>query len=238
MGAGLSPRMAERIELWPVERLVPFEGNARTHGAEQLEQLKASIRQFGFTAPILVDGEAGILAGHGRLLAARELGMEQVPVVVLDHMTAEQRRAYVLADNRLAEKAGWDEQQLAAELGALLEAEFDLNAVGFSEEDLARLTDGLDLGEFEQLSQPLAPGTERAEPEQQSGLGMGLGRGDDDEDGDDGDDVIDRSVALAIVLTPEEMAQWRSAKAELGYSKDKTAFWKLVSAFLEELRNG
>jgi ParB-like chromosome segregation protein Spo0J len=183
MGKALTPRMAERIELWPVERLVPFEGNARTHSAAQLAQLAASIQRFGFLAPILVDGESGILAGHGRLMAARELGMQQVPVVVLDHLTPDERRAYVVVDNKIAENAGWDEERLAAELGALMEAEFDLGALGFSDDDLRRLTDGLELGAFEQLSQPLAPVTERAEPEDQGQGGLGLDR-EQDEDGD------------------------------------------------------
>jgi ParB-like chromosome segregation protein Spo0J len=175
--------MAERIELWPVEQLVPFEGNARTHSAAQVAQLAASIQRFGFLAPILVDGESGILAGHGRLMAARELGMQQVPVVVLDHLTPEERRAYVLADNKIAENAGWDEERLAAELGALMEVEFDLNALGFSDDDLRRLTDGLELGAFEQLSQQLAPGVEHAEPEDQGSPGLGMD-GEEDEDAD------------------------------------------------------
>lgn len=176
MAKGLSPRMAQRIELWPVDRLRPYERNARTHGADQLAQLQASIKEFGFTAPILVDSDDGILAGHGRLEAARALGMTEVPVVVLDHLTAEQRRAYVLADNKLAENAGWDLAVLDAELSGLLEADFDLMSMGFSDDDLKRLQDGLDLGSFEELSQ----GTERAEPEEQPGLGLAPGYGEEE----------------------------------------------------------
>jgi ParB-like chromosome segregation protein Spo0J len=107
-----------------------------------------------------------------------------VPVVVLDHLTPEERRAYVLADNKIAENAGWDEVRLAEELGALMDAEFDLGALGFSDDDLRRLTDGLELGAFEQLSQPLAPVTERAEPEDQGQGGLGLDREQDDKDAD------------------------------------------------------
>ena len=180
MAKGLSPRMAQRIELWPVDRLRPYERNARTHGADQLAQLEASIKEFGFTAPILVDSDDGILAGHGRLEAARALGMTEVPVVVLDHLTAEQRRAYVLADNKLAENAGWDLAVLDAELSGLLEADFDLMSMGFSDDDLKRLQDGLDLGSFEELSQ----GTERVEPEDQGGLGLPLGDGEEEEPDD------------------------------------------------------
>lgn len=168
MRSAFTPAMAQRIELWPVERLVPFENNARVHDDEQVAQIAASIEQFGFTAPLLVDGESGILAGHGRLAAARSLGMVEVPVVVLDHLSPEQRRAYVIADNKLAENAGWDMGKLDAELRVLMTADFDLSAMGFSDEDLQRLEDGLELEQFEELSQ----GFERAEPEQQGGLGL------------------------------------------------------------------
>ena len=176
MGTAFTPAMAQRIELWPIDRLVPFEGNARVHDNAQLEQLQASIAQFGFTAPILVDGQDGILAGHGRLTAAKQLGLAEVPVVVLDHLSPEQRRAYVIADNKLAENAGWDLGKLDAELRGLMAADFDLSAMGFSDDELRRLEDGLELGQFEELSQ----GYERAEPEQQPGLGMMPGAGEDD----------------------------------------------------------
>lgn len=139
--------MSRRIELWHVTRLVPYKKNPRIHSEAQLAQLAASIEEFGFTAPILVDSDDGILAGHGRLEAARLLGLPKVPVVVLDHLTPQQRRAYVIADNKLAENAGWDLDLLALELSAV---EIDPAVLGFGEEDLARLHDGLELGQFEQ----------------------------------------------------------------------------------------
>ena len=108
--------MARRIEIWPADRLAPYARNARTHSPEQVAQIAASIVEFGFVNPVLVDTNAGIVAGHGRLLAARKLGLAEVPVVVLDHLTETQRRAYVIADNRLALNAGWDEALLAEEL--------------------------------------------------------------------------------------------------------------------------
>jgi ParB-like chromosome segregation protein Spo0J len=132
--------MARRIELWPVERLVPYARNARTHSAEQVAQIAASIVEFGFTNPLLVDSSDGIVAGHGRLLAARKLGLVEVPVIVLDHLSETQRRAYVLADNRLALSAGWNDEVLAAELAALENDGFDLGLIGFSEHELADLT--------------------------------------------------------------------------------------------------
>jgi DNA modification methylase len=131
--------MARRIELWPVEELVPYGRNARTHSDAQVAQIAASIAEFGFNNPILVDTGAGIIAGHGRLLAARKLGLEHVPVVVLDHLTETQKRAYILADNKLAEQAGWDEGLLRDELADLREAEIDLEVLGFSEEELRAL---------------------------------------------------------------------------------------------------
>jgi site-specific DNA-methyltransferase (adenine-specific) len=136
--------MAGKLEMWAVDRLVPYERNARTHSPEQVAQIAASIQEFGFTNPILVAADAGILAGHGRLAAAKDMGLAEVPVIVLDHLSAEQRRAYVLADNKLALNAGWDEELLATELQELQLAEFDLSLLGWSDEELADLLPGVD----------------------------------------------------------------------------------------------
>src|SRR5258705_8512575 len=115
--------MAKHIELWPIEKLIPYARNPRTHSDAQIAQIAASIAEFGFNNPILVDTKAGIIAGHGRLLAARKLQLTEVPVIVLDHLTDAQKRAYVIADNQLALNAGWDEALLAAELAALQQEE-------------------------------------------------------------------------------------------------------------------
>ena len=133
------PAMAENIQIWPTERLIPYASNARTHSEEQIAKVAASILEFGFTNPVLVDGRDGIIAGHCRLAAAQKIGMEKLPVVVLDHLSDAQRRAYILADNKLALDAGWDEEVLAAELGRLREESFDLDLTGFSSEELADL---------------------------------------------------------------------------------------------------
>lgn len=133
--------------MWPLERLRPYERNARTHSPEQVRQIAASIQEFGFTNPLLVDGADGILAGHGRLAAAKEMGLADVPVIVLDHLTEEQRRAYILADNQLALNAGWDAELLRAELQDLAEQDFDLSLIGFSDDELADL-----LPEIEELA--------------------------------------------------------------------------------------
>jgi DNA modification methylase len=128
-----------QVERWPVDKLIPFARNARTHSAEQVAQIAASIAEFGFVNPVLIGPDNVIIAGHARLLAARKLGMPEVPVIVLDHLTPTQRRALVIADNRLALSAGWDEEMLRVELAALREDEFDLDLVGFTAEELEEL---------------------------------------------------------------------------------------------------
>jgi hypothetical protein len=124
--------MAEWIEHWPLSRLIPYARNPRTQSDAQVAQIAASIAEFGFLNPILVDTNAGVIAGHGRLQAARKLQLEQVPVIVLDHLTETQKRAFILADNRLSENAGWDDEALSIELQSLSEADFDLDLTGFS----------------------------------------------------------------------------------------------------------
>src|SRR5271169_5740054 len=131
--------MVKHIELWLVEKLIPYSRNPRTHSDAQIAQIAASIAEFGFNNPILVDTKAGIIAGHGRLLAARKLGLTEVPVIVLDHLTEAQKRAYIIADNQLALNAGWDDDLLRAELAALQDEDFNIRLVGFDDEELARL---------------------------------------------------------------------------------------------------
>ncbi len=130
---------ADTLERRPVSALIPYARNARTHSDAQVAQIAASIREFGFTNPVLIDGQDGIIAGHGRVMAARKLGLADVPVLVLDYLTEAQKRAYVIADNKLALNAGWDDEALRAEIEALGEDEFDLALLGFNEEELAAL---------------------------------------------------------------------------------------------------
>src|SRR6266851_2338876 len=137
----ISAAMAQRIELSPIERLIPYERNARTHSDQQIQQIADSIAEFGFTNPILVDTEAGIIAGHARLLAARQLKLKQVPVIVVSHLSDAQKRAYILADNRLALDAGWDDDMLRQELKALEAQGFDLDIAGFNGDELQGLLD-------------------------------------------------------------------------------------------------
>lgn len=128
-----------QVVTWPVEKLIPYARNARTHSAEQVAQVAASIAEFGWTNPILAGADGIVIAGHARLLAARKLGMTEVPVIVLDHLTESQRRALVLADNRLALNAGWDEEMLRVEMAALEENGFNLELVGFTDDEIADL---------------------------------------------------------------------------------------------------
>ena len=131
-----------QVQQWPVEKLIPYARNARTHSEEQVAQVAASITEFGWTNPILIGGDGVIIAGHARLLAARKLRLREVPVIVLDHLSETQRRALVLADNRLALSAGWDEEMLRVELESLKEESFDLDIVGFTAEELEAILAG------------------------------------------------------------------------------------------------
>jgi len=119
------------IQHWPTERLIPYARNPRTHTDEQVAQIASSIVAFGWTKPVLVGADGVIIAGHARVLAARKLGSTEVPVIVLDHLTEAQRRALVIADNRLALNAGWDEEMLRVEIEALREDDFNLDLLGF-----------------------------------------------------------------------------------------------------------
>ena len=125
-----------------VDSLIPYARNARTHSEDQVAQIAASIAEFGFTNPILTDGDKGVIAGHGRLAAARKLALTQVPVIELGHLTAIQKKAYILADNRIAANAGWDEELLKLEIAELDEADFNLDLMGFGDEELERLLNG------------------------------------------------------------------------------------------------
>ena len=131
--------MAQKIELWSIERLQPYEKNARVHSKEQVGQIAASIVEFGFLNPILVDSNDGIVAGHGRLSAAKELALDEVPVVVLDHLTESQKKAYILVDNKLAENATWNEAFLQEEIVALNLQDFDISVLGWDEDEIREI---------------------------------------------------------------------------------------------------
>lgn len=137
--------LLSKIQFWTIEKLVPYtKRNARVHPKDQIDQIAASISEFGFTAPILVDEDSGILAGHGRLAAAKQLKLKKVPVIQFKHLTEVQRRAYMIADNKIPLSAQWDSKKLSSELDALAKSGYDILITGFSEHDIARLADDLD----------------------------------------------------------------------------------------------
>ena len=133
----------DTVERWPLARLIPHARNARTHSEAQVAQIAGSIAEFGFVNPVLVGADGVIVAGHGRVMAARKLGLTEAPVIVLAHLTPTQRRALMIADNQIASQAGWNDEMLAAELAALKDDNFDLELLGFDDADLDRLLAGV-----------------------------------------------------------------------------------------------
>ena len=133
----------DTVERWPLARLIPHARNARTHSEAQVAQIAGSIAEFGFVNPVLVGDDGVIVAGHGRVMAARKLGLTEAPVIVLAHLTPTQRRALMIADNQIASQAGWNDEMLAAELAALKDEDFDLDLLGFDDADLDRLLAGV-----------------------------------------------------------------------------------------------
>ncbi len=142
------PNINIQIELWPIERLIPRANNPRTHSQPQIAAIAASIQEFGWTNPVLVGADDDIIAGRARVLAARKLGMKEVPVILLKHLSEAQRRALVIADNQLSIAcAGWDAEILRIELALLQDADYDLSIVGFDDVELARLLEAQDAAE-------------------------------------------------------------------------------------------
>jgi ParB-like chromosome segregation protein Spo0J len=125
-----------KIEQIKTTALIPYARNSRTHSEAQVAQIAGSIREFGFTNPVLIDAENGIIAGHGRIMAAQKLGLAEVPCIRLDHLTETQRKAYIIADNKLALNSGWDETMLGLELADLRELDFDLDLLGFDGDEI------------------------------------------------------------------------------------------------------
>jgi ParB-like chromosome segregation protein Spo0J len=138
----------------PIADLIPYARNSRTHSDAQVAQIAASIREFGWTNPVLLDGKNGIIAGHGRVMAAQKLGETEVPTIELSHMDDNQKRAYIIADNKLALNAGWDEQMLALEIGDLKDAGYDLNLTGFDLNELQSMDEHDDV-ENDDINSPI-----------------------------------------------------------------------------------
>lgn len=130
------------MEMVAVEKLVPYVNNARTHSPEQITKLRSSLREFGFINPVIIDKDYGVIAGHGRLMAAKDEGIKEVPCVLVDYLTEAQKKAYIIADNRFAQDAGWDEELLRIEIESLQAEAFDVSLTGFEEQEIADLFAG------------------------------------------------------------------------------------------------
>lgn len=142
-----------QIEQIGIATLIPFAKNSRTHNDAQVAQIAASIREFGFTNPVLIDDQNGIIAGHGRVLAARKLKLNEVPCIRLGHLSETQKRAYVIADNKIALNSGWDEQMLKVEINDLQALDFDLNTLGFTESELAAINLEVETGDTDAVKE-------------------------------------------------------------------------------------
>ena len=139
MGANMIP--TKEMKLVDIEKLVPYVNNARSHSQEQINKLRSSIREFGFINPVIIDKDYGVIAGHRRILAAKEEGIKEVPCVFVDYLNEAQKKAYILADNKMALDAGWDEELLRIEIESLEEYGFNIELTGFSEEEISSLFD-------------------------------------------------------------------------------------------------
>ena len=149
------------MRLVSLDKLVPYVNNARTHSAEQINKLRSSLREFGFINPVIIDRDFGIIAGHGRVLAAREEGITDVPCVFVDHLTEAQKKAYIIADNRMALDAGWDEELLRVEIESLQAEAFDISLTGFGDDEIADLF-GKDAGDTKDDDYDLTAALEKA----------------------------------------------------------------------------
>lgn len=150
------------MQLVPLSKLVPYINNARTHSLEQVTKLRSSLREFGFVNPVIIDRDYGIIAGHGRVMAAKEEGIEEVPCVFVDYLTEAQKKAYIIADNRFAQDAGWDEELLRIEIEALQGMDFDVGLTGFNDDEIANLFDANGKSEAEDDDFDLSAALEKA----------------------------------------------------------------------------
>lgn len=155
-------RTTTQMELVSISKLVPYVNNARTHSPEQIMKLRSSLREFGFINPVIIDKDFGIIAGHGRVMAAKEEGIDEVPCVFVDYLTEAQKKAYILADNRMAMDAGWDEELLRIEIEALQGMDFDIGLAGFDDDEIADLFAGEDTSDVEEDDFDLSDALEQA----------------------------------------------------------------------------
>ena len=151
-----------KLEMVKVSELIPYVNNARTHSQEQVNKLRSSLREFGFVNPVIIDADKNVIAGHGRLMAAKEEGITEVPCVLVDYLTEAQKKAYILADNRYAQDAGWDEELLRLEIEALEGMDFDVSLTGFNEDEISDLFAGADTSDTQDDDFDLSDALEKA----------------------------------------------------------------------------
>jgi ParB-like chromosome segregation protein Spo0J len=206
-----------KIEYRNTKDLIPYVNNSRTHSDEQVLQIASSIKEFGFTNPILIDGEKGIIAGHGRLKAAKILDIDLVPVIELQNLTTAQKKAYIIADNKLALNAGWDIELLHLEMDGLREFNYDLNLTGFSESDLARLEDDIDLLRMKNMENDGAPKEHN-----------------DDDVKSNSDELYPLSIMIDHDQRETIFAALRKAKQEHDLENSSQAIWAICKEYINE----
>ena len=201
------------MQLVSLDKLVPYVNNARTHSAEQINKLRSSLREFGFINPVIIDRDFGIIAGHGRVLAAREEGITDVPCVFVDHLTEAQKKAYIIADNRMALDAGWDEELLRVEIESLQAETFDISLTGFGDDEIADLF-GKDAGDAKDDDYDLTAALEKAAFVEKSDVWV-VGRHrlvcGDATNPDDVEKLMDGKKANLIVTDPPYGVSFKSA---------------------------
>lgn len=206
-----------KIEYRNTKDLIPYINNSRTHDDNQVMQIASSIKEFGFTNPILVDGEKGVIAGHGRLKAAKILNIDSVPVIELQHLTPAQKKAYVIADNKLALNAGWDIELLHLEMEGLREFNYDIALTGFSEQDLARLSDDIDLMRMKDMEKDAADKESSGEDKKPNA-----------------DELFPFSVMIDHYQRETIFAALRKAKQELDLENSSQAIWAICKEYINE----
>jgi len=209
---------AEQVEMVPVDDLIPYIRNPRQHSQEQINQLAASLKEFGWTMPVLRDETSMILAGHGRILAARKLGITHVPVVTATGWPMSRKRAYVIADNKLPLNASWDVEMLSAEIEALNEDDYPLDLLGFSEEDMSRMADDLMRNDFEEAHSEEKP-AESAEPAQQRASSQ--------------PEMVALTIPMSVAQREGIFEAIQKAKREYTLDQSAEALWQICRNYLE-----
>lgn len=227
------------MQLVAVSKLIPYVNNARTHSAEQIMKLRSSLREFGFINPVIIDREYNVIAGHGRIMAAKEEGIKEVPCVFVDYLTEAQKKAYILADNRMAMDAGWDEELLRVEIEALQGADFDIGLTGFDENDLADLFGNDDTSDVKDDEYDLSAALEKAAFVEKGDIWT-VGRHrlmcGDATSSEDVDTLMDGKKANLVITDPPYNVAFESSDG-LSIKNDKMANDKFYEFLLSAFKN-